>query len=240
MAFFAPLEVDVDHHLASTAAEEDEDKDEEESFVVQDKMTTIRKSRREEERRRSVLKWMWLVLVAVAVLLTVLVVVRLNNNNKSSLPAKPQVRTPVIDTQETEEYTAEEGGRIFQLELGKIDGDSSGGTVILRTKPSWAPLGVEQFHKLMDANFFDECRFFRVVNNFIVQFGINGDPNVQKQYRGKPIKDDPVETTNARGTLTFATSGPNTRTTQLFINTHEGGNAFLDKQGFSPIAEVIR
>ena len=229
-----PLEVDV--VLASTTEEE------EESFVVHDTMTTIRKSSREESRSPSSSKWMAVLVVVVGLLLTVLVLVRLNNNKQSSLPAKPQIRTPIIDTQETAEYTAEEGGRIFQLELGKLDGtaDDAGGTVIIRTKPSWAPLGVEQFHKLMDLKFFDECRFFRVVNNFIVQFGINGDPNVQKQYRGNPIKDDPVQRTNARGTLTFATSGPNTRTTQMFINTRNGGNAFLDKQGFSPIAEVIR
>lgn len=67
---------------------------------------------------------------------------------------------------------------------------------------------------------------------------MNGDPQVQAKWRN-PIKDDPVLTTNARGTVTFATSGPNTRTTQLFINTNANGNAFLDQQGFSPFGEVI-
>jgi cyclophilin family peptidyl-prolyl cis-trans isomerase len=67
---------------------------------------------------------------------------------------------------------------------------------------------------------------------------MNGDPQVQAKW-ATPVKDDPVATTNARGTVTFATSGPNTRTTQLFINTNDSGNTFLDKQGFSPFAEVI-
>lgn len=92
--------------------------------------------------------------------------------------------------------------------------------------------------KLVDAGFYQDCRFFRVVPNFVVQFGINGNPTVQKEYKS-PIVDDKVQTTNARGTLTFATSGKNTRTTQLFINTNTNGNAFLDKQGFSPFAEIM-
>ena len=75
----------------------------------------------------------------------------------------------------------------------------------------------------------------------MVQFGINGDPSVQKKNSGNPILDDKVLTSNNRGTVTFATSGPNTRTTQLFINTNTGsqGNAFLDKQGFAPFAQVL-
>ena len=93
----------------------------------------------------------------------------------------------------------------------------------------------------MDHGFYQNCRFFRVVPNFMVQFGINGDPSVQKKNTGTPIPDDAVLTTNKRGTVTFATSGPNTRTTQLFINTNTGtqGNAYLDKQGFAPFAQVL-
>ena len=83
------------------------------------------------------------------------------------------------------------------------------------------------------------ARFFRVIPLFVVQFGINGDPEVQNNWKAKGnIKDDPVIGSNTRGTITFATSGPGTRTTQMFINT--GNNKRLHAQGFSPIGEVIR
>jgi cyclophilin family peptidyl-prolyl cis-trans isomerase len=130
------------------------------------------------------------------------------------------------------------GGRDITFELSYLDGEEGAAhtdKIVIRTHPEWAPLGVEQFHNLVDAGFYQDCRFFRVVPNFVAQFGINGDPAVQKQYKA-PILDDKVQTTNDRGTMTFATSGKNTRTTQLFINTK--ANAFLDKQGFSPFAEI--
>lgn len=127
------------------------------------------------------------------------------------------------------------GERLFTFQLAGLKGGKAG-NVVIRTKPSWAPIGVEHFHELMDSKFYDEARFFRVVPNFVVQFGIPAIPT--KEWK-TPIKDDPVLQTNARGTLTFATSGANTRTTQLFINTRKGGNKFLDREGFSPIGEVV-
>jgi cyclophilin family peptidyl-prolyl cis-trans isomerase len=132
--------------------------------------------------------------------------------------------------------TQQEEGRLFEFDLASLK-DGATGTVVIRTKPSWAPLGVEHFHELMDSHFYDNAKFFRVVKNFMVQFGIAAVP---ANNRKKAIKDDPVTQTNARGTLTYATSGANTRTTQLFINTREGGNKALDKQGFTPIGEVVR
>lgn len=93
--------------------------------------------------------------------------------------------------------------------------------------------------ELMDIGFWDNCRFFRVVPGFVVQFGINGNPDVQQKWRTANMADDTVKASNERGTVVFATAGPNSRTTQLFINTREQGNAFLDNQGFSPIGQVI-
>jgi peptidyl-prolyl cis-trans isomerase A (cyclophilin A) len=78
-----------------------------------------------------------------------------------------------------------------------------------------------------------------VLPGFVAQFGINGNPDVQAQWRSSNIPDDPVKQTNSRGTVVFATAGPNTRTTQIFINTRQQGNTFLDQQGFSPIGQVI-
>ena len=74
---------------------------------------------------------------------------------------------------------------------------------------------------------------------FVAQFGINGNPEIQSRWRSASIPDDPVKVSNKRGTVVFATAGPNTRTSQIFINTREQGNDFLDRQGFSPIGEVI-
>lgn len=127
------------------------------------------------------------------------------------------------------------GGRIYTFELSGLK-DGKSGNVVIQTKPEWSPMGAQHFHELMEDQFYDEARFFRVVKNFVVQFGIPADPT---NKRKTPIKDDPVIETNARGTLTYATSGPNTRTTQLFINTRQGGNTFLDKQGFSPFGVVL-
>mmetsp|Transcript_12062 Transcript_12062/g.16868 ORF Transcript_12062/g.16868 Transcript_12062/m.16868 type:complete len:323 (-) Transcript_12062:44-1012(-) len=131
-------------------------------------------------------------------------------------------------------------GRIITFDVANLDEDNAKqttGSVSIQLRPDWAPLGVKQFTNMSDTGFWKECRFFRVVPGFIIQFGINGDPDVQAPWRENPIRDDPVKTSNARGTVTFATAGPNTRTTQIFINTAKNG--FLDKQGFSPIGEVI-
>ncbi|KAL7574523.1 hypothetical protein ACA910_015879 [Epithemia clementina (nom. ined.)] len=134
-------------------------------------------------------------------------------------------------------FVMELGGLVKGTELES----TSYGRVIIETRPDWAPLGVAHFHELVKDGFYDQCRFFRVVPNFVVQFGIAADPAVQQKWRDKQrqvkLMDDPVERSNQRGTVTYATSGKNTRNTQLFIN--KGDNAYLDKEGFAPFAQVV-
>lgn len=120
----------------------------------------------------------------------------------------------------------------------KVKFETSAGDFEVQVERKWSPLGADRFHELVEKGFFDECRFFRVVPNFVVQFGINGDPNVQKNWRDATIKDDPVTVSNTRGTLTFATSGANSRTSQLFINL--ANNDRLNNLGFSPFGKVTQ
>lgn len=114
--------------------------------------------------------------------------------------------------------------------------DTSRGVFRVAVTRSWAPKGADRFYNLVKYGFYDDCRFFRVLPGFVVQFGMNGDPAVQGVWMEQRIDDDPVTRSNRVGTVTFATSGPNSRTTQLFINL--GANQGLDGQGFAPFGEV--
>lgn len=119
----------------------------------------------------------------------------------------------------------------------KVRFETSKGPFVVEVRPEWAPQGADRFRTLVENGFYDENRFFRVVPNFMVQWGISGDPQVQALWRSRSMPDDRVRQTNKRGTITFATSGPDSRTTQVFINFKN--NNFLDNQGFSPFGQVV-
>lgn len=115
--------------------------------------------------------------------------------------------------------------------------DTSVGKFVITVHRTWAPNGADRFYNLVKNGFYDETRFFRVVPDFMVQFGISGDPAIASPWQNASIKDDPATGhSNTKGFVSFATRGPNTRTTQIFIN--YANNAGLDKQGFTPFGEV--
>jgi peptidyl-prolyl cis-trans isomerase A (cyclophilin A) len=119
----------------------------------------------------------------------------------------------------------------------KVEFDTSKGPFVIEVHRDWAPNGADRFYNLVKNGFYDDVRFFRVIEGFMAQFGVNGDPKVSAAWREARIKDDPVKVSNKRTFVTFATAGPNTRTTQVFVN--YGDNSNLDSQGFSPFGQVV-
>jgi len=111
------------------------------------------------------------------------------------------------------------------------------GDFVIEVHRDWAPLGADRFYNLVRAGYFNGDYFFRVLSGFMAQVGINPDPAVNKVWLNANIKDDPVKESNKRGMVSFATAGPNTRTTQIFIN--YGDNIRLDSMGFAPFGTVI-
>jgi peptidyl-prolyl cis-trans isomerase A (cyclophilin A) len=114
---------------------------------------------------------------------------------------------------------------------------TSAGDFVVEVHRDWAPLGADRFYNLVRYGYFTNAAFFRVVPGFVVQFGLSADPAVNKVWKTAKIADDPVVQSNKRGAIVFATAGPNTRTTQLFINYAD--NARLDHMGFAPFGNVV-
>jgi peptidyl-prolyl cis-trans isomerase A (cyclophilin A) len=119
----------------------------------------------------------------------------------------------------------------------RVKFDTTKGPFVVEVHRDWAPRGADRFHELVASGFYDGLYFFRVIKGFVVQWGIHKDPRVTAQWNGMAIPDDPVKQSNLRGTITFATSGPNTRTTEPFINLAD--NRRLDSRGFAPFGKVV-
>ena len=121
-------------------------------------------------------------------------------------------------------------------ETFKVKFSTTKGDFTIEATRAWSPLGADRFYNLVKAGFFTDVAFFRVIEGFMVQFGIHGDPAVTAAWRGARIQDDPVVESNKPGYISYAMAGPNTRTSQMFINF--GNNARLDGMGFSPFGKV--
>ncbi|MBC8166713.1 MAG: peptidylprolyl isomerase [Bryobacteraceae bacterium] len=119
----------------------------------------------------------------------------------------------------------------------RVEFETTKGKFVIETVREWAPKGADRFKELVRKEFYNGARFYRVRPGFVVQWGISSDPKKQNIWRTSRITDDPVKRSNARGFVSFATDGPNTRTTELFINLADNGR--LDARGFSPFGKVI-
>ena len=119
----------------------------------------------------------------------------------------------------------------------KVEFDTSAGKFVVEAHRAWAPNGADRFYGLVKNGYYDQARFFRVIGDFMAQFGIHADPALSAVWRNAQIPDDPVKESNKAGYITFATGGPGTRTTQLFINLKD--NTGLDTQGFAPFGRVV-
>jgi peptidyl-prolyl cis-trans isomerase A (cyclophilin A) len=146
-----------------------------------------------------------------------------------SSPAPPKKETPrQVPAAKTETVP-----EVFQVKI-----ETSKGDMVIEVHRAWAPIGVDHFHYLVRTGFFDQARFFRVPRGFIAQFGIAADPSVNRIWSNSALKDDPEKEHNVEGTVTFAKTGPHSRTTQLFINLADN-RKLLDGQGFVPIGKVV-
>ena len=143
---------------------------------------------------------------------------------KKAAPAAPNLLNPATLKAKAPE--------VFKVKMTTTKGD-----VIIQVNRGWAPLGADRFYNLIRGGFYKDAAFFRIVPGFVAQFGIPARPDVGAVWENAKIPDDRVLQSNKHGTLTFATAGPNTRTTQIFIN--YGNNTPLDAMGFAPFGEVV-
>jgi peptidyl-prolyl cis-trans isomerase A (cyclophilin A) len=154
-------------------------------------------------------------------------------------PAKPAEPPPVEKPAAAKVPPGLEPGKLTEKAPAKYKAKftTSKGDFVIEVHRDWAPNGADRFYNLIKSGYFEGTRFFRVIKGFMVQWGIHGEPAVNTVWREARIKDDPVKESNKRGYITFATAGPDTRTTQVFINFADNGR--LDTSGFAPFGKVV-
>jgi peptidyl-prolyl cis-trans isomerase A (cyclophilin A) len=149
-------------------------------------------------------------------------------------PTKSQAEeSPAATREEATEVTHDDARTPDQY---TVELDTTKGAIVIDVRREWAPHGADRFYELVQNGYYNDVAFFRVIGGFMAQVGISGDPALNAEWREKRIPDDPVKASNARGTVTFATSGPDSRTTQFFINFTD--NSRLDGMGFAPFGKV--
>ncbi|HBY61740.1 MAG TPA: peptidylprolyl isomerase [Solibacterales bacterium] len=119
----------------------------------------------------------------------------------------------------------------------KVKFETSKGEFVVHVHRDWAPRGADRFYELVKSGFYDDSRFFRVIKEYVAQFGLAKDPKLSQLYAKSQIADDPVMKSNMKGRVSFAKAGPSSRTSQVFISLRN--NRALDEQGFAPFGEVI-
>ena len=123
-------------------------------------------------------------------------------------------------------------------EIFRVSIETSQGAFVIEVHRAWAPIGADRFYNLVKSGFYDGTRFFRVRPGFMAQFGLHGDPEVQRAWQAAPLRDDPVTQKNLRGFVSFTTENrPQSRFTQIFVNTAD--NSYLDASGFAPFGQVV-
>lgn len=153
--------------------------------------------------------------------------------SSASAPAAPTSAEAAMTKLLTPSQLNEKAPETFRAKFTTSKGDFT-----MEITRAWAPNGADRFYNLVKNGYYNDCRFYRVVSDFMVQFGINGDPLLNQVWYQAQFADDPVKESNKRGYVTFAMTGlPNSRTTQIFVNYKD--NSFLDTQGFAPFGRVI-
>lgn len=124
-----------------------------------------------------------------------------------------------------------------ERDLFRVEIETTQGPFVIEVHRDWAPLGADRFRELVEAGYYDDARFHRVVPDFIVQWGLAGDPAMTARWIDAYIADDPVVASNTRGRVAFAFTDPGTRSTQIFISVID--NSRLDEGGFAPFGEIV-